>query len=217
MIQHKPVHLRRKSVKACAGIAQHRFRGFEFLTGLQGTVEIGGRNALHDPREALLGQLGRTVMITRIDQIKAIDLARILGCLRFTEQKTGVMLIGGCSGAAFVDHAAGSHGCVAALHFRSPAAVKGGHGEAAGNVHGKAHELMEFDRLFTRIFQHRKAGHGGIVQREVQLQPRASLLHDDLQCFTLAVGLGQAAFHGGHCFQHAIVYITKVRGLSIHL
>ena len=106
-------------------------------------------------------------MIARINQIEAVNLTRILRCILFTEQESGIMLVGRSTGKTFVDHTAAAHNCITALHFCRPTTIEASHVEASRNVHGETHELVQLDCLLTCVFQYSKAGQSSFVQCKV--------------------------------------------------
>ena len=193
MVHDKGMHPPGQLTEAAVRVAEHRLGGLEAFAGLQLLTEFGGIDALHHPGQALEGPLGGGVMVAGIDHIEAVDPSSGLRGILFVEQEAEIAAVGGSAGAALQYHPCVGDGGIPAAHLRDPAAVEGGHMEAAGNIQLEAHELIQGDGLGAGVLQHRPAGQGGLIGGVDQGQLQSFLPQGQLQLLLAPMGHGQAS------------------------
>ena len=94
MFVYKTMHAGAESVQPVSGPAQYSFGACKEFTALQGIGKMIRRHPLHNACKPLLTSLGRSVMITRPQQIKSVSFTRIFRSVLSGKNKTRIASVG---------------------------------------------------------------------------------------------------------------------------
>ena len=170
-------------------------------------------DALHHPGQTLQAPLGRGIVIAGVDQVKAVDPARIFGGPGLVQKEPRIAPVGGGSGQALQHHLGLPHRGIPAAGLGDPAAVEGAHTVFSGQIHHIAHALAQLHWGIPGVFHHAAAGEGGVIGGVVHGQPQAPLGKGQLQALFGAMACGEGTLHG-RCFYNFRAGKPQIRGAS---
>ena len=208
---HIPVEAGGQAAEARAGIRHDGLRRLKARAGRKFPVEICGRDALQHAGEALQALLRAEIVAAGVEQVEAVDRARLLPRVRRGEQEAGVGAAGGGAGRTLEAGPCQGDGRAGVLHLGDPAAGEGMQLPVAGKLRAGAHAFADVHGGAAAVFEDRPPGkdrgQDAVEERQAELRRRVFQVHGK---DGLAAGDGQR--RGRRLLQHLAAEIAEVGG-----